>query len=184
MLCYLLPSINALTCINTPQEEDDMGWRKYLLFTIFILLPGASGFELQDTANQQSEAPELLKLHQAGRQAHFQTDVDLLLANHPDEFISVRNGKIERPKKADTRKMFEGYFKGAHYYEWDDLEPPIIRVSRDGSMGWVITRVKVRRTQKDSSGAEKEEKFVYAGIMTYEKRDGKWMKVANVSTFQ
>ena len=161
-----------------------MGWRKYLLFTIFILLPGASGFELQNTTDRESDAAELLKLHQAGRQAHFRTDVDLLLADQPDEFISVRSGKISRSKKAETRKMFEEYFKGAHYYEWDDLEPPIIRVSRDGSMGWIITRVKVRRTQKDSSGAEKEEKFVYAGIMTYEKRDGKWIKVANVSTFE
>jgi len=139
---------------------------------------------LQGTTDLQSEATELLKTHQADRQAHFRTDVDLLLADHPDEFISVSRGKIAKTKKADTRKMFEGYFKGAHYYEWDDLEPPIIRVSRDGSMGWIITRLKVRRTQKDSSGSEKEEKFVYAGIMTYEKRNGKWFKVANVSTFE
>jgi len=45
-------------------------------------------------------------------------------------------------------------------------------------------RLKVRRTKKDAAGAEKEEKFVYAGIMTYEKRDGRWIKVANVSTFE
>ena len=80
--------------------------------------------------------------------------------------------------------MFESYFKDAKYFEWDDLEPPIIRVSADASMAWMIVRTKVRRTQKDSSGAEKEEKFVYAGIMTYEKRNGRWVRVANVSTFE
>ena len=32
-----------------------------------------------------------------------------------------------------------------------------------------------------SSG--REEKAVYARIMTYEKRDGRWLRVANVSTF-
>jgi len=161
-----------------------MGWRKFLLFTIFILLAGTSGFGLQDRTDPEGEAAELLKTHQKDRQAHLRTDVDLLLADHSDEFISVRSGKIAKSKKADTRKMFEGYFKGAHYYEWDDLEQPIVRVSNDGSMGWIITRLKVRRTQKDSSGSEKEEKFVYAGIMTYEKRAGKWIKVANVSTFE
>jgi hypothetical protein len=51
-------------------------------------------------------------------------------------------------------------------------------------MGWVITRVRVRRTQKDATGAGKEAGFVYAGIMTYEKRDGRWVRVANVSTFE
>ena len=51
-------------------------------------------------------------------------------------------------------------------------------------MGWVITRVRVRRTQKDATGAGKEARFVYAGIMTYEKRDGRWVRVANVSTFE
>jgi hypothetical protein len=32
------------------------------------------------------------------------------------------------------------------------------------------------------STAEQEEKFVYAGIMTYEKRENRWVRVANVST--
>ena len=39
-----------------------------------------------------------------------------------------------------------------------------------------------RRVQKKANGAEQEEKFVCAGIMTYEKRDGRWVRVANVST--
>lgn len=48
----------------------------------------------------------------------------------------------------------------------------------------MITRLRVRRTQKDASGAPQEARFVYAGIMTYEKRDGRWLRVANVSTFE
>jgi len=42
----------------------------------------------------------------------------------------------------------------------------------------------VRRVQQNPSGAAVEEKFIYAGISTYEKRDGKWLQVANVSTFE
>ena len=78
--------------------------------------------------------------------------------------------------------MFTGYFRDAKYYEWDDVEEPIIRISNDASMAWMITRTRVRRVQKTADGTEKEEKFVYAGIMTYEKRDGRWVRVANVST--
>jgi len=78
--------------------------------------------------------------------------------------------------------FFTDYFKNAKYYEWGDLEPPIIKISKDASMAWMIVRIKVRRTQKQASGEEKERTFVYAGIMTYEKQNRKWVRIANVST--
>lgn len=151
---------------------------------LFLSLSFAFTTQAQSKVDLEKEKAELLKIHEAGRRAHFNTDVNLLLEGAPDQFISVSGGKISRSTPADTRKMFESYFKDAKYFEWDDLEPPIVRVSADASMAWMIVRTKVRRTQKDSSGAEREEKFVYAGIMTYEKRDGRWVRVANVSTFE
>jgi hypothetical protein len=125
-----------------------------------------------------------LRLHKSNRKAHFKTDADALLEKSPEEMISVSRGKINRPSKDDARKMFTGYFRDAKYYEWDDVEEPIVRISNDASMAWMITRTRVRRVQKKADGAEQEEKFVYAGIMTYEKRDGRWVRVANVSTFE
>ena len=156
---------------------------KRLALALFFVTAAAS-VQAQTPVNLEAEKAELLRLHKQGREAHFKTDVELLLADNPEEFVSVSGGKINRPRKADTRKMFTEYFRGAKYYEWDDVEEPIVRVSKDGSMGWMITRVRVRRVQKDKSGREVEEKFVYAGIMTYEKREGKWVRVANVSTFE
>ena len=131
-----------------------------------------------------SAAAELLAVHARDRQAHLATDVDLLLSDAGDEFISVSGGRVSRITPAEQRAFFTGYFKDAAYQEWDDLEPPIVRVSADGTLGWVITRLRVRRTQKDASGTAKETRFVYAGIMTYEKRAGVWVRVANVSTFE
>lgn len=155
-----------------------------LLALTLIFIAGAVGARAQAAANLEKEKAELLRLHKSSREAHFQTDVELLLANSPEEMISVSRGKINRPGKADTRRMFAEYFRGAKYYEWDDVEEPIIRVSEDASMAWMITRIRVRRVQKDAAGAEREEKFVYAGITTYEKRGGRWVRVANVSTFE
>lgn len=152
------------------------------LTLIFVACAACAG--AQPAANLDREKAELLRLHKAGREAHFKTDVELLLENSPEEMISVSRGKINRSGKAEGRKMFTEYFRGAKYYEWDDVEEPIIRVSKDASMAWMITRIRVRRVQRDASGAEREEKFVYAGIMTYEKRDGRWVRVANVSTFE
>ena len=152
-------------------------------FTVILLLVAcAASASAQPSADLEKEKAELLRIHKSDREAHFKTDVEGLLENSPEEFISVGRGKINRSSKEDARKMFTGYFRDAKYYEWDDVEEPIIRISNDASMAWMITRTRVRRVQKTADGAEKEEKFIYAGIMTYEKRDGHWVRVANVST--
>lgn len=155
-------------------------------WTITILLLAASSALGQGQApvDLEKERAELLRLHKADREAHFNADVDLLQERAPDEFIAVSEGKIYRTKKAEDRKQFAEYFRGAKYYEWDDVEEPIIRISKDGSMAWMITRVRVRRVQRGAAGEESERKFIYAGIMTYEKEGRTWMRVANVSTFE
>lgn len=151
-------------------------------FTVLLFVACAVCANAQPSPDLEKEKAELLRIHKSEREAHFKTDVDMLLESSPEEFISVGHGKINRSSKADARKMFTGYFRDAKYYEWDDVEEPIIRISNDASMAWMITRTRVRRVQKTVDGAEKEEKFVYAGIMTYEKRDRRWVRVANVST--
>lgn len=112
------------------------------------------------------------------RRAHFETDVELLVANDAEEWINVRDATIIRRRREDVADFFRAYFEGATYLEWDDVEPPIVRVSDDGTLAWMITHVRVRRTRDD-----RELRFNYAGIETYEKRDGRWVKVVEVGTF-
>src|SRR5438045_7942898 len=153
-------------------------------FTLLLFIACAASASTEPSADLEKEKAELLRLHKSDREAHFKTDVDALLANSPEEFISVGRGKINRSSKDDARKMFTGYFRDAKYYEWDDVEEPIIRISNDASMAWMITRTRVRRVQKKAVGAEREEKFVSAGMMTYEKRDGRWVRVVNVLSLE
>jgi hypothetical protein len=134
--------------------------------------------------NVGREVEELLRVHESDRRAHFETNARRLMEHAPDEFISVSNGRVRRTTRAEDLKFFEEYFKNARYYEWDDLEPPIVRVSHDASMGWMIVRTRVRRVETQNGGETKERKFVYAGVMLYEKRGGMWVRVANVSTFE
>ena len=131
-----------------------------------------------------AEKAELLRLLAQDRRAHFETSVDLLMERTPDTMISVSNGAVRRIAKADFRQMFVGVFRGATYQEWEPIEEPIVRISNDASMAWIITRLRVRRLKTQDDGNGQLESFTYAGIMTYEKRNGRWMKVANVSTFE
>lgn len=156
----------------------------YLLSLLLSFISVTASAPAGKPADLEGEKAELLRLHRASREAHFKTDADLLVARSPDVLINVSRGKVNRSSREEVRKQFAEYFRGAKYYEWDDMEEPTIRVSDDASMAWMITRLKVRRVQRDAAGVEREERFVYAGLTTYEKRGGRWVRVANASTFE
>ncbi len=130
------------------------------------------------------EREALLAVYELEKRAHINTNVPQLLENSGEQLITVSNGKISTRSREDSEQFFNGYFKDATYQEYNDLQPPIVRVSTDGSMGWIVSRLRARRTQIIEEGQVSEREFVYAGIMLYEKRNGKWIRVANVSTFE
>lgn len=129
----------------------------------------------------EHEKAALLEIHNKDRRAHFATDVEAALASVYEPHIYVRNGVIQYLSRSDLKKTFLEYFRDTTFLEWDDLEEPIVNVSGDGTMGWMVERSRVRRIIK---GEEDERQFIYAGITVYEKRDGTWLKVANASTFE
>ena len=131
----------------------------------------------------EREVQTLLELHEQSRAAHFATDVEAAVADLAEEQIVVRDGAVRRMRKEDVRQTMTGYFAGATFHEWDDIEPPIVKVSDDASIAWMMTNTKVRLAKAGDDGNESETAFVYAGILTYEKRDGRWVRTANVSTF-
>lgn len=156
--------------------------QSWILYLVFVALLPTTVLDEREI-DLEKERAALLEVHRTDRRAHFETDKNLLLKHSAAEFISVSDGKVNRSTYSEVSKMFEDYFKDAKYYEWDDLEPPIIGIADDASMAWMIVRIKVRRTQKSETDEEKERAFVYAGIMTYKKQKGKWVRIANVSTF-
>ncbi len=126
-----------------------------------------------------AERADLLAIHANVRSAHFETDPVGVLAYDADEWINVRDGKVTVRHRAEDLKMFADYLAGAIYHEWDDIEPPIIRVSDDATVAWMITHVRVSFTQTDENV-----RFDYAGMETYGKRGGRWIKVAEAGTFE
>jgi hypothetical protein len=148
----------------------------------FSSAPAHSPDALRDADESATAKAELLGVHRAARRAHFGHDVDLIVAGMSPEFTTVRDGNIRVMSREDVRKQFTEYFRGAEFSAWDDLEPPIIRISPDGKMGWMIVRVRIAYTRTDAGGATSKEDTVMAWMSTYEKHDGKWLLVANATT--
>jgi hypothetical protein len=129
-----------------------------------------------------ADRAELLRMHELGRTAHLERRADLLVASFADSFLNISHGAVAHRSPAESRARFQAYFDRVAFQEWDDLAPPLIRISPDGQMAYVIVQKSVRLTAPDSAGMPQPEHTVYAWVELYEKRAGRWTLMAVVST--
>jgi hypothetical protein len=152
----------------------------------------ASMFALDRSGNplgRQSQSPvqqegvaELLAIHRADRRAHFNHDVSAIVAELGPELLDVRNGQINRLSRDSVRAHFEAYFRTAKFSAWDDLEPPVVRVSQDGLVGWMVVRVRVAYDETTNPGQIVPRESIQSWMSAYQKLGGKWMLEAVTST--
>jgi hypothetical protein len=123
--------------------------------------PARAPETLENRVQKQGEA-ELLALHREERRAHFEHDVKFLLAHVAPHLLDVRDGRVNRMSRDDVQDKFVEYFKTAQFSAWDDVEPPVVHASADGTMGWMIARVRIGYTKTDASGKTTNENTVGA----------------------
>lgn len=141
------------------------------------------GFRCAMTAPMQSAAvDELLRLHHQARAAHFNRDARSMVAGFADDFLDVSNGRVTQPAREASVTRLQNYFNNSTFIEWDDISPPVIRVSEDATMGYVIVHKKVRLKAKQANGSEVEETEIFAWIAIYRKINGEWKLVTVAST--
>ena len=139
------------------------------------------GFRCAMTSPVQSEAVnELLRMHYRDRAAHFNRDAASIYADFADEYFNIGNGQVNRADREAGQKRMQAYFDASTFLEWDDITPPVIRVSDDGSMAYILVHKKVRLLNKNGGG--KEEIEVFAWTTTLKKIDGKWKMTSVTST--
>lgn len=126
---------------------------------------------------------ELLALHAAVIRAHLESDVDLLPPS-ADGFVQANRGEVTRPDPRKSRERFADYLGRTRFSVYRDQVPPAVRVSGDGTLGWVIVQVEARGVQRTPEGASEPLAFVSAWIELYERREGRWHMVGNVSNFK
>lgn len=105
----------------------------------------------------------------------------LLTATFADTFYSLGRGLVTTPTRAESTRRFQAYFDQSEFSAWDDTAPPIIRVSPDGQMAYIIVQKRVSLTPKGLNAGPRED-VQYAWLSTYEKRDGRWQLTALAST--
>ena len=128
----------------------------------------------------EKEKYALIRRHIQDRRAHLDKNIDTLLAGMADEQINIRDGRVSRRSHAEAEDGFTAYFNQvAEFIHWDDLQPPIIQISQDGAMAWMVNQVRLHYRSIN----DEETDLICTWLMVYEKQNGGWVAVANASTF-
>lgn len=147
-----------------------------LACVILLVLTGCQA------ADPGADRAALLHLHEVQREAHVSRQAQLLTSMFADTFYSIARGRVTAPTRVESEARFAAYFAASTFQEWDDLAPPVIRISPDGQMAYVIVQKRVSLTAPDSAGNAVAERTDFAWLETYEKQKGTWRLTALAST--
>lgn len=144
-----------------------------------LVLLAACGASSPDLARDRAT---LLRLHEAARTAHLGKRADLMVASFHDSLRSIARGEVKIASPAENRARLQAYFDRSTFQAWDDIAPPLLRISPDGRMAWKLVRKRVRLTAPDSAGRDVAADVVYAWVEIYEKPEDRWVLMAVAST--
>ncbi len=165
--------------------RDDLGsWvMRFASVTANDLSPSdfEPGSGLAAPGSSDNEAA-LLRLHEEVLEGHRARDARWL-SSEGEEYVVANRGEISTPSLAERTERFADYLGKTRFDSYRDLRPPVVRVSADGSLGWVIAVVGAEGTQVKDGGTEPLS-FVSAWIELYARTGGTWRRVGNVSNFR
>ena len=93
--------------------------------------------------NSEQEKARLLQLYERSLRAHFENDARTFLAGNASQWYDVRNAGVRLRTKEEAFPTIEQYFKRTHFYDISEITPPIIHLSTDASMAWMIGDIRV-----------------------------------------
>lgn len=135
-------------------------------------------------AQPVSDSQALLALHAKVMKAHVESDIGILLEDEAAEYVVANRGEISRPTIAERRERLGPYLARTRFSEYRDAVPPIVEVSPDGKLGWVIVKVTAKGVQTGADGTKEDLAFTSAWIELYRKVNGVWKRTGNVSNFK
>lgn len=153
--------------------------------SVAMLLCAGLEAMLATPANGQQSREEvrehLLRQHYRARVAHVLDDVKLMVRGSADSVTEVNRGNVSIGTPARSARRFSAYFAAVDFLEWDDIKPPIIHFSRDGTWASVVVQKRVRLLARDAQQVS-HEYTSYAWTELWRQRDGQWERFHITST--
>ncbi|MFH1842945.1 MAG: nuclear transport factor 2 family protein [bacterium] len=134
----------------------------------------------QDTSF--SDAEGIQTVHEALLEAHLDGDAEGVLANEAEGILVVSRGEVLFPSRQERAEQFSRYLERTVFTEYRDLIEPVVRVSEFGDMGWLIAQVHISGEYITDDGGREPFESTWAWVELYEKREGRWWRVGEVSS--
>ena len=147
---------------------------KNLLFPVLLLIFSCTSDQIPPSFDIEKATAEIMELHELQRDVHFQKRAadfaNLLSENH----ISVNRGIVSTPTIEENTERFTNYFNSVAFKKWDDVKPPVIRFSDDGSLSYTIVEKEVIVTYEDETGQQIEGTTNFSWVAIYKKYGEEW----------
>lgn len=128
-----------------------------------------------------ADMAELLRLHEQQKTAHLTYNAELFVEMFAENLTQLQRGNSVTRTKAENLARFKTYFAGFKFSEWEDTRPPVIKISKDGTMATKIVQKSVKGTYKNEKGEDQTDHTIFAWLEVWEKIDGRW-KVSTVAS--
>jgi hypothetical protein len=129
----------------------------------------------------QSHEGQLLHLHAELIRAHLEGRVELWMSLESDDYISVNRGRISFPDVAEREGQRRAYLEAASFSTYRDLREPIVRISQDGTLGWLMAEIEIIGSTPGADGGREPFHDIWAWVEFYEMTADGWSMVANAS---
>ncbi len=154
--------------------------RRRTLLPLFLLVAlTTSGCVTIETVD--SDIAALKAMHENVLEFHRQGNLEAWLAEEADVVVSANRGQISFTSAEERRARREPYLSSTTFDVYRDLREPVVKVSDDGTLGWVIAEVEMKGSSLSDSGERVPFEAIWAWIELYEKQGGAWKAVGNVS---
>ncbi len=165
--------------------EIDDGERQFSYNFKNIRINEGSLNEYRAPYSDLTEEQKLIRLHRIVMDDHLFGRTEGIKKSQADTMLIVSEGEVYTVEGNQPDGGIDRIMASRDYTVYDDLIRPIVRISDDHSLGWVIVQVFAKGVRFDENGDPTGPlEFTCSWIELYEKIDGDWKMKGNVSNFK
>lgn len=159
---------------------------RYTAVLPFRLAPGAplpTGSDAPELLyDRLGDLAQLAAAHERVLEAHRRSDIALLLADAAERSTSSGRGVLQESGRDELAARLGPYFASTRFHRYDDVVPPVVAISADGSLGWLACQIEAAGTQLSPTGAAEPVAFGFSWVELYARKNGDWRAIGNASS--
>jgi hypothetical protein len=158
------------------------GHRTYTFNYTFIEFNSGEMNDYRPPMEKQTAKQQIHRLHRQIMDDHLFERATTQFQTKGDSVYVLSGGQMYRSSGQQNAERFKMMMGNRDYHIYDDLMKPVVHVSDDGTLGWAMVRIYAKgvRLNPDRSISGPLE-FTYAWVELYQKVEGRWTMVGNVS---